>query len=131
MSMNEKIDLRVIVAFILILIVCSVVSFFIGRANNRIDGGTGSQLRNAAAISREIADEQHRTVELNQRAIVTVERIRSFTQETDRSLTELGQLNRRSSDISTQIREEAKLLEDYFRGVSNIISNESNNMGSE
>jgi len=100
-----------------------VVSYFIGRSNSGANGGAGRQLEEARRVNTELAGEQQRTIELNQRAISTIERIGAITEETSGSLRELGDVNRRSSDLSTAIREEATLLANYFRSISSVLDN--------
>ena len=130
----EKISKRgVIILIAVIVIICtvSVVAYFIGRANQSTDGRTGSELERAADINRELADEQRRTIENNQRAIEFAENIRGITEETNSALRQLGELNRRSSDIPALVRAETALLANYYWSISHIVSDYFDNMGSE
>lgn len=119
-----------VIVFFLIICTTAVVSFFIGRANYRLNDAIRRESGAAATVNRELADEQQRAAEFNQQAIRQLEEIRGITEETNRSLQELGKLNRGSSNISAQIREEANLLAYYFRSVSGILSDGPDPMGS-
>jgi hypothetical protein len=126
----EKVRKRYIVICIaVILLFCAgiVVAYFVGRNNRSATGSIGLQLNNAAELNREIADEQRRAADNNQRAIEFAERIRRITAEANSSYTELGIFNRGSGDISAQIRAENKLLSDYYRNINDIVDYYSSN----
>jgi hypothetical protein len=132
--MNEKINRYfTVVCIIGSLLICAAGTggYFIGQADRPATGRVGLELGTAEVVNREIAVGQQRTIELNRRAIATVERSRGITEEADRSYAELGELNRGSSDISKTIREENKLLADYIRRVSGITSDYFDNLGGE
>jgi len=121
----------IIIGFFIITCTVGVVAYFIGRADTRTDSGTGTEPGSPGDINRKITEEQRRTLERTERAIATIERIRGITEETNNSLSELGSVNRRASDISAAIRAEADLLADYFRSVSNILSDNADYLGSD
>jgi len=133
-----KRGILILIAIFIIMVSAVVVAYFIGRSYNRVDGGVGREFETATIINSTIRDEQQRTLDAISnsasdvgRSLELIEAIRGITKETDSSLRELGELNRRSSDISAQIREEALLLADYFWRVSSILSDYDNNSGGE
>lgn len=121
----------ILVATFFIMCTVAVVAFFVGRSYNRINEPVRQQLERAAEINRELADEQQRAIKAAERATRQLEAIRRLTEDADQSLKELINANRRSSDISAQIRAQANLLADYFRDVSSIVDNNINNVGGE
>ena len=130
----EKINKHFIVFLIAVfIIICTVamVTYFIGRAHNRANEGTGLQLGDAAELNRTITDEQRRNLDRVERSVDALERIRGITEETNSALAELGMVNRGSGNISATIREEAYLLADYLYSVSDITSDFFDNIGIE
>ena len=138
MEKITKFGIGIIAAFILIVCTAAVVAYFVGRAHPAAGGRAGRELEAAADLNRAIAGEQQFAVgevrysrEQLEASLGSLAEIRRITQETNSSLGELGGLNRRSGDISTQIRTEANLLANYLRGVSNILGDIPDPMGSE
>jgi len=123
--------LVIFIAAIVFMAATAVAAYFVGRAHSTVDAGTGAELIRATETNRELGAEQQRELERNRGAYEAVERIRGITADANRSLAELGELNRRAGDISAQIRAEADILADYFRGVSGVIDGYADNLGSE
>jgi len=121
---EKKTNIVVIVIYIIVTVALCVGSYLLGRSHSGTDSGTGRELSEAARVNQQLGAEQQRTVEV-------IERIRGITEETDSSLRELGEANRRASDISAQIRAEAVVLANYFRSVSDIVNNYTDNMRGE
>jgi hypothetical protein len=143
--MNEKINWRIfIILFFIFAIVCGG-AYFLGRADKGVSGSTGSNTTEQRRINDEIGREQQLALDgirgtksgiiEGQRGIDAslefVERVRGITYETNSIIAELWHADRRSSDIYQSIREELKVLEDYFRGISGILDDYDNNTGSE
>lgn len=111
-----------IVAFAICLVICGVcIGLVFNRQHQGTDGRAGGYTDAARAVNAELASEQQQALTGTAIAIDTVERIRGITEETDRIISESGQLDRRSSDIHTQVRKELEVLEDYYRRISSIL----------
>jgi len=127
--MNEKGSKSGFISYIIVSALFFTIGFIC--ANTIVARRIGYQSGTAADVNRAITVEQQRELERNQQAIAAVESIRGIAEETDRALTELGQLNRGSSDISKAIREQIVILENNHRSVSGILSVYDNTTGNK
>jgi hypothetical protein len=103
---------------------------FFGRHQDS-GAGVAEYSSRKGEYNRAITDSQRRT-----EAGITTERgfiesARARIERTDRSLAELGELDRRSDRLLEQIIERTYILEDFYIGVSGDIGNYDSNFDSE
>jgi hypothetical protein len=131
--MNEKNNfISFVVKFLfLIVFICTCFGsgywfrgYQIHRANSADNNGAGSIISRERELFERIGEYQRREAD---RLAAEGERIK----RTENAIGAIWESDRRSGDLHEELKQEVKILADYFRGSCDIFINDINNLGSE
>lgn len=109
-----------------ILLICSATIGFCFR-NKETNRSVGGYTETARGVNNELKGEQQTALTGTTEAINSAFIIGRISEKTNSTIEQLGGLDRRSSDIYTQIRAECDILENYLNSISSIIDDYNSN----